>query len=381
MHKSLPKRCKGIKPFWAMEVLERAQSLEREGKKVLYMCVGEPDIPPYPAITESLVNALREGKSSYTHSLGILELREAIAQYYLERYKVSLSPEQIVVSSGTSPLMLLIFSLILERGKKFILPNPSYACYPNYVNFLEGKIIDFKLKSKGQNYDEIEKLLDKDVAGLIINSPSNPTGEVLLKKELSYLANLPINIISDEIYHGLTYEGDEETILRYRDDAFVINGFSKAFSMTGFRLGFAIVPKRFIRAIRSLHQNFIICAPTFVQWAGITALKHYKEILHNAKNIFDKRRRLLLEGLNKIGLNYWGNPKGAFYVLVDMRFLKKKSMDISLMFLDKFNLAVTPGIDFGSNAEGYIRLSYANSIDNIENALEILERVKRFSDE
>lgn len=381
MHKYLPRRCRNIKPFIAMEVLERAQFIERQGKKVLYMCVGEPDIPPHPAVTESLVQALREGKSSYTHSLGIIELREAISEYYLERYKVSISPEQIVVSSGTSPLMLLIFSLILEKGKKFILPNPSYACYPNYVNFLEGKIVDFNLKDKEQNYSEIEKLLDKGVSGLIINSPSNPTGDVLSRKELEYLANLPINIISDEIYHGLTYEGDEETILRYRDDAFVINGFSKAFSMTGFRLGYAIVPKRFVRVVRSLHQNFIICAPTFVQWAGITALKHYKEIIDEAKKIFDSRRRFLLDGLKKIGLGYWGNPKGAFYVLVDMKFLGKSSMDISLMLLERYNLAVTPGIDFGTNAEGYIRLSYATSLENLEKALDIFQRVKKSNNE
>lgn len=377
MHSSLPRRCRNIKPFLAMEVLERAQNIERDGRKVLYMCVGEPDISPHPAIIESAIKALKEGKSSYTHSLGIIELREKLSEYYFERYGVVVSPEQIVVSSGTSPLMLLIFSLILERGKKFLLPNPSYACYPNYINFLEGRIIDFNLKSKGQNYEEIGKLQDKDVCGLIINSPSNPTGEVLNKKELQYLANLPLNIISDEIYHGLTYEGEEETILKFRDDAFVINGFSKAFSMTGFRLGYAIVPKKFIRTVRSLHQNFIICAPNFVQWAGITALNHYKDIINKAKKIFNKRRKFLLDGLKSIGLKYWGNPRGAFYVLVDMSFLKRKSMDISLMLLDKYNLAVTPGIDFGTNAEGYIRFSYATSLENIKKALNILDNIKK----
>ncbi|MCX7990913.1 MAG: pyridoxal phosphate-dependent aminotransferase [Proteobacteria bacterium] len=379
MQKSLPKRCRDIKPFLAMEVLERAQTLEREGKKVLYMCVGEPDIPPHPAIEESLIRAVKEGKSSYTHSLGIIELREAISEYYHEKYGVSVSPEQIVVSSGTSPLMLLIFSLILERGKEFILPNPSYACYPNYVSFLEGKVSYFKLNNKRLNFDGIEKLTGKDVSGIIINSPSNPTGEVLSRKEIEHIAKLPINIVSDEIYHGLTYEGDEETILSYRDEAFVINGFSKAFSMTGFRLGYAVVPKKLIRVVRSLHQNFIICAPNFVQWAGISALKHHREIVKKAKEIMNARRKFLLDGLKKLGFSYWGNPSGAFYVLVDMKFLKKSSLEISLMLLEKYSLAVTPGIDFGTNAEGYVRLSYATSLENIENALKILGRVKEIN--
>lgn len=354
-----------------MEVLERAQSLEKGGRKILYMCVGEPDIPPHPAIEEALIKALKEGKSTYTHSLGIIELRESICKYYLERYKINISPDQIIVSSGTSPLMLLIFSLLLERGKKFILPDPSYACYPNYVRFFEGKIKSFNLKKTGTNYEGVKSIIDKDVQGIIINSPSNPTGEVLTERELEHISNLPINIISDEIYHGLNYDGEDKTILSYRDDVFVINGFSKAFSMTGFRLGYAIVPKKWIRTARSLHQNFVICAPSFVQWAGITALEHHKEIISRAKDVFNERRKLLLKGLKEIGLSYWGEPRGAFYVLVDVRFLKKKSMDICLELLEKYNLAVTPGIDFGKNAEGYIRISYATGKENIEKALEI----------
>lgn len=360
-----------------MEVLERAQTLEREGKKILYMCVGEPDIPPHPAITESLIKALKDGKSSYTHSLGIIELREKLSDHYLKKYGVLISPDQIVVSSGTSPLMLLIFSMLLERGKKFIVPNPSYACYPNYIKFLEGKVLDYNLSKEKTSYRGIEKLIDKDTVGLIINSPSNPTGEVLDIEELSNLANLPINIISDEIYHGLTYEGVEETLLKFRDDVFIINGFSKAFSMTGFRLGFAIVPEKYLRTVRSLHQNFIICAPTFVQWAGITAIDYYDEIVGEARRIFNERRKMLLQGLKSIGLNYWGEPRGAFYVLVDMSFLNRSSFDISMMLLDEYQLAVTPGIDFGSNVEGYIRLSYSTSKENIEKALDILNTVKR----
>ncbi len=372
MQQDLPSRCKLIKPFLAMELLERANLLEKSGRNILYMCVGEPDLPPHPEIKETISKALLEGKSYYSHSLGIIELREAIAEYYFEKYRVKVSPDQIVVSSGTSPLMLLIFSLLVERGRDFLLTDPCYACYPNYVNFFEGNIRYFKLSETITDYNRISDMIDDNVAGLIINSPSNPTGALLKESEIKYIASLPVNIVSDEIYHGLNYAGEDITILSFRADAFVINGFSKAFSMTGFRLGYAILPERYMRTIRSLHQNFIICAPTFVQWAGITALKHYKEIFSENRKIFDERRRFLLDGLENLRLKYWGTPEGAFYVLVDMRFLNRKSMDISMELLENYNLAVTPGIDFGANAEGFIRLSYATGKENIEKALNIL---------
>ncbi len=373
MKKQNPQRCNGIKPFLAMEVMERAMSLQKAGRDITFMCVGEPDIPPHPAISEACERALKEGKTGYTHSLGIIELREEIAKYYHNRYGVSVSPEQIVVSSGTSPLMLLIFSMLIERDDEVILTNPCYACYPNFVNFVEGKISYYNLRpDREKNFDDINNLINEKTTTLIINSPSNPTGEVIEEGELQKIAKLPVNVISDEIYHGLYYEGEETTLLKYRQDAFVINGFSKAYSMTGWRLGYAIVPENYIRLARSLHQNLVICAPSFVQWAGIAALKNYREILDNARRIFSERRRLLLEGLDGIGLKYWGNPAGAFYVMVDFRFKGRDSLSMSMEILDKYDLAVTPGIDFGSRAEGFIRLSYATSKENIEKALEKL---------
>lgn len=372
---SYPKRCEKIKPFLAMEVMERAFLLEKEGKKITFMCVGEPDLPAHPAISEACERALKEGKTGYTHSLGIIELRKEIAQFYKKKYDVNVSPEQIVVSSGTSPIMLLIFSMLVERGREVILTDPCYACYSNFVNFVEGEINYFNLTPDGRRfYKDIEKILNDKTDTLVINSPSNPTGEIIDKEEMEQIANLPINIVSDEIYHGLCYEGEDTTILKYRDDAFVINGFSKAFSMTGWRLGYAIVPEKYTRLARSLHQNLVICAPNFVQWAGIAALKHYDEIMVNVRKTFDERRKFLIEGLEKLGLKYWGKPRGAFYIMVDFRFKKKDSLSMSIELLEKYNLAVTPGIDFGANAEGFIRLSYATSIENINIALEKLKK-------
>jgi len=368
------RRCEKIKPFLAMEVMERAMSLQKAGRDITFMCVGEPDIPAHPAISEACNRAMKEGKTGYTHSLGIVELREEISQYYYERYGVEVSPEQIVVSSGTSPLMLLLFGMLVEKGDEVILTNPCYACYPNFVNFVEGEVSYFNLSPSGEkSYSEVKKIINDNTSVVVINSPSNPTGEVLTEKELSDIANLPIKIISDEIYHGLCYEGKEETLLKYRKDVFVINGFSKAFSMTGWRLGYAIVPENYIRLARSLHQNLVICAPHFVQWAGIDALRHHREILSHVKHVFSERRRFLLNGLKELGLAIWGEPKGAFYVMVDFRFKKKDSLSMSLEILEKYDLAVTPGIDFGSNGEGFIRLSYATSMENIEKALSKLK--------
>lgn len=191
--------------------------------------------------------------------------------------------------------------------------------------------------------------------------------------ELKSVAAAPLPVISDEIYHGLCYEGQEHTMLKFREDAFIINGFSKAFSMTGWRLGYAIIPEKYMRLARSLHQNLLICAPNFVQWAGIPALENSDEILANMREVFSIRRRVLLTGLKKIGLACWGNPAGAFYMLVDFRFKKKDSLSMCMELLDDYGLAVTPGIDFGSAAEGFIRLSYATSLENIETALRKIE--------
>ncbi len=360
------------KPFLAMEVLERAHKLERDGRDILYMCVGEPDLPVHPKIEEACIRAIREGKTKYTHSLGIIELREAISQYYERVYDVKISPERIVVSSGTSPLMLLIFSILNRVVNKIVLTNPCYACYPTYVNFTCGSIEFFPLSPEGTDYKKMSYIKGKNLA-IVLNSPSNPTGEMIAREDMEYIGRLNVPIVSDEIYHGLCYERKEETMLKYGDEVFVINGFSKSFSMTGWRLGYCIVPEKYIRELRSLHQNIIICAPSFVQWAGVAALEHADEIKHQMQEVFSRRRRILLDGLKDLNLKYWGNPEGAFYVLVDFRFLGKDSLTITLELLEKYDLALTPGIDFGSQAEGFIRFSYATSEENIYKSLERLK--------
>jgi len=233
-----------------MELMERAKQLEATGRDIIYLCLGEPDFATPKSVVEATVQALERGATSYTHSLGLPELREEIAAYYKRRYSVEVSPERIMVSSGTSPLMLLLFSLLLEQGDELILPDPGYACYPNFVEFSGGRPVLLKTREEDgfqPRPEQVRQVLTDRSRGLLINSPSNPAGSILTGEQLRELSELPIPIISDEIYHGLTYEGDEHSILEYTDQAFVLGGFSKAYAMSGWRLGYLIAPESCVR--------------------------------------------------------------------------------------------------------------------------------------
>jgi aspartate/methionine/tyrosine aminotransferase len=270
----MTKRAEGVKPFLAMELMERAKELEASGRDIIYLCLGEPDFETPSAIVAEAKRALDEGATSYTHSLGLLELRQEICCYYRSRYGVEIVPEQVIVSSGTSPLMLLLFSALLGEGDELILTDPGYACYPSFVRFSGGCPVLLKTAAADgfqPQADQVRPLITAKTRGLLINSPSNPAGSILSGDEMAALAGLSIPIISDEIYHGLTYEGEERCILEFTENAFVLGGFSKAYAMTGWRLGFLIAPQENMRVLQTLHQNFMICANHFVQRGGIAA--------------------------------------------------------------------------------------------------------------
>jgi len=376
MHIPMTKRTEGVKPFLAMELMERAKELEAAGRDIIYLCLGEPDFDTPPAILEATKQALADGATSYTHSLGLLELRQEICRYYATHYDVKIVPEQVLVSSGTSPLMLLLFSALLEDGDELILTDPGYACYPSFVRFSGGQPVFLKTAAKDgfqPQVEQVRELITKRTRGLLINSPSNPAGSILSGDELAALADLPIPIISDEIYHGLTYEGDERCILEFTENAFVLGGFSKAYAMTGWRLGFLIAPLEYMRTLQTLHQNFMICANHFVQRGGIAALQHCHDNVIAMRNVYDARRRELVSRLRALGFGVHFEPKGAFYVLADARHIDKNSQRLALDILEKTGVAITPGVDFGSGAEGYLRFSYTRPIDEIVTALERIE--------
>ncbi|MBI4012823.1 MAG: pyridoxal phosphate-dependent aminotransferase [Candidatus Rokubacteria bacterium] len=368
------KRVEEIKPFLAVEVFERAEELARQGHDVVHLEFGEPDFETPNVIREAAIRAIREGRTKYTNSLGILPLREAIAEHYLATYGVAVSPDQVLVTAGTSPAMLLLFTVLLDAGDEVLLSDPHYACYPNFVRYAEGVPVyvpTSEAEAWAVHPDAVRARLTPRTKAIMVNSPANPTGATLAAERLAALADLaeaaPAGawLVSDEIYHGLTYEGREHTALEFTDRAFVLNGFSKAYAMTGWRLGYLIAPKAYIRTLQKLHQNFFISSQEVSQWAGLAALREAGEEVVRFRRIFDERRRVMIAGLREVGLGVGPEPTGAFYVLADARRYCARSYDFAFEILAGAHVAVTPGIDFGAAAEGYLRFSYASGLERI----------------
>ena len=371
------KRASEIPPFIVMDVLERANELERAGKNVIHLEVGEPDFDTPECITEACYKAIKDGKTHYTHSLGLIELREAICEQYFTKYGVNISPDQIIVTSGTSPAMFLLFSALLEKGDEVIISDPHYACYPNFITFLDGIPVNVNVyEEEGFQYttEAIKEKISDKTKGIMINSPSNPTGNLLSTERMEAIASLGVPVISDEIYHGLVYENEEHSILELTDNAFVFNGFSKTYAMTGWRLGYLIAPKEYIRPMQKIQQNLFICANSFVQWGGIAALKEAGDDVIRMRNIFNERRLFIINKLREIGLGIKVEPTGAFYILGNIKEYSNDSYKTAFDILEKVHVGVTPGIDFGKNGEGYLRFSYANSLENIAEGMNRLEQ-------
>ena len=372
------KRASEIPPFIVMDILEKAQEMERDGKNIIHMEVGEPDFDTPECIKEACYKAIRDGKTHYAHSLGLIELREAICEHYFTKYGVDISPDQIIVTSGTSPAMFLLFSALIEKGDEIIISDPHYACYPNYISFFEGVPVRVNVfEENGFQYtpEGIKEKITPRTKGIMINSPSNPTGNLLSPEMMSEITSQGIPVISDEIYHGLAYEENQEhSILEFTDNAFVLNGFSKAYAMTGWRLGYLIAPKEYIRPMQKIQQNFFISANSFVQWGGVAALREAESDAVRMRDIFNERRKFIIKRLREIGLGIAVEPTGAFYILGNIKAFSTNSYEMAFDILEKAHVGVTPGIDFGKNCEGYLRFSYANSIENIGEGIDRIEK-------
>ncbi|HHU77096.1 MAG TPA: pyridoxal phosphate-dependent aminotransferase [Firmicutes bacterium] len=369
-------RTRQVTSFLVMDILEKAQQMEAQGENIIHLEIGEPDFDTPLPIKEAAMRALKAGDTHYTHSLGKMALREAVANFYRDKYGVDLFPEQIIITSGSSPGMLLAFSVLIERGDEVILPDPHYACYPNFVRYLEGRPIFIPVRAEtGFKYlpIDVEKAINARTAFIMLNSPANPTGSVLSARDLQELAALGQMIVSDEIYAGLVYGEKQHSILEYTRKAFVIGGFSKVYAMTGWRLGYIIAPQEYIRPQQKLLQNFFISASSFVQQAAITALEDCDSHVTSMVEVYDRRRRYLLERLRKAGIAPPIDPQGAFYVLANVGEYTTDSLSFALDILEKAKIAVAPGIDFGQRGEGHLRLSYANTLENIEEGMNRLE--------
>ncbi len=371
------KRIRAISSFIVMDVLEKAHEMEREGVDIIHLEVGEPDFDTPARIKEAACRALDEGHTHYVHSLGIPELREAISEYYHNTYNVSVDPEQIVISSGTSPAMFVVFSALLEPGEQVIISDPHYACYPNFIKFVQGEPVAVRVyEEDGFQFrpEAIKEKITEKTKAIFINSPSNPTGNLLSKERMAAIAEFSPYIVSDEIYHGLVYEGKEHSILEFTDHAFVFNGFSKLYAMTGWRLGYVIAPKPFIRSIQKVTQNFFISANAVVQKAGIAALKYCGDDVTRMKEIYNERRQFMIRRLKEMGFGITVEPTGAFYIFANAKHISNDSYGLAFDILEKAHVGVAPGIDFGENGEGYLRFSYASSIEKIAEGMDRLER-------
>jgi len=366
-----------ISPFIVMEVLERAHEMEKRGVNIIHMEVGEPDFDVPACVKEATCQAVNEGHTHYTHSLGDPQLRNSICKSYKLNYGVEVDPDQVIVTSGSSPAILLVLSALLERGDEVILSDPCYACYPNFIKFLGGKIIRIPVfAGNGFQFDtaEVAALITPRTKAIMINSPMNPTGNLVDGEVMERLAKLPVTILSDEIYHGLVYNEKAHSVLEYTENAFVLNGFSKLYAMTGLRLGYLIAPKEFIRPMQKLQQNLFICASSVAQRAGIAALENCKSDVEKMLTIYDERRIFLIRRLKELGFQLPVEPTGAFYVFVNARHLSPDSYFLAFDILEKAHIGVTPGIDFGPNGEGYLRFSYANSLENLREGMNRLEQ-------
>ncbi len=366
------KLSKEIAPFYVLEVLERAREIEATGADVIHFEVGETDFGSPAAACEEAIAAINEGDTRYTHSLGIRELRNAIADDYRESYGVDVSPDRIIVTMGSSPALFMSMLALVDPGDEIIITDPHYACYPQLIKIAGGvpkKVRIYEEEGFQPDVSRIEEAITPRTKAILINSPANPTGVVIDPDVLGGIAGLGVPVISDEIYHGLVYSGEARTMLEFTGNAITVNGFSKLYAMTGWRLGYVIVPGPLVRPVQKLQQNLFISPSPISQRAGAAALRKGKGDAESMVKEFGERRKRMIEGLKRLGLTTEVEPTGAFYVFANVSKLSNDSLALAFDILEKAHVAVTPGADFGEGGEGYLRFSYAAAPEKIDEGL------------
>ncbi|HPQ69284.1 MAG TPA: pyridoxal phosphate-dependent aminotransferase [bacterium] len=374
------RKSREIPPFIVMEVLEKAQAMEAAGVDVVHMEVGEPDFDTPACAIDAAVDGLRAGRTHYTHSMGRRELREAIARWHKQQYGTDIDPETIIVTNGSSPALLLTFLALCDPGDEVILSNPGYACYPQIVAFGGGTVVNVDVfEEDGFQYrpEMIAAKITPRTKAILVNSPSNPTGNLIDRARLEAICALGPTVVSDEIYHGLVYEGEPVSARQVCAESIIVNGFSKLFAMTGWRVGYVIVPPELVRPVQKMQQNFFISAGDFPQLAAAAALFGCDEDTARMRAEYDRRRRMVLRRCREIGLGVTVEPTGAFYVFCNVKNHCAAHgftcYDLAFDILDQAHVAVTPGTDFGPGGEGYLRLSYANAFERLIEGMDRLE--------
>lgn len=373
-----------IAPFHVMELMAKAAALEAAGKSIIHFEVGEPDFATAEPIVQAAQEFLRGGHVHYTAALGLPQLREAISAFYQERHGVHVSPTRIVVTAGASGALLLALGMLVNPGDEWLLPDPGYPCNRHFVRLLEGRPQPLAVNAEGNfqpTVGAVARSWRPTTKGLMIASPANPTGTLIDPHELAAIARL-VNrnggsLIVDEIYHGLTYDGDAKTALTLEEDVFVINSFSKYFGMTGWRLGWLVAPEACVREIEKLAQNLYIAPSTVAQHAALAAFRPETiEILEARRREFEARRNLLLPGLEGLGFKIAAIPAGAFYLYANCSSLAANSQDLAERLLRDAGIAATPGLDFGSNApEAHMRFAYTIAREKIAEGLARMDKL------
>jgi len=384
--KGLPvaQRMSEIGPFHVMELLGRARELEAQGRSIIHMEIGEPDFTTPQPVLAAAQQALEEGRTHYTPALGLPALREAISGFYRSRYHVDVPASRIIITPGASGALLLALGVVLDRDSEVLLADPGYPCNRHFVRFIEGRARAIAVGAE-TDYQLTADLLARHWGGrtraAMVATPSNPTGTLIAAEELAAMAALVREkggaLLVDEIYHGLVYDRPTPTALALTDEAFVINSFSKYFSMTGWRLGWLVVPEGYVREVEKLAQNLFIAAPTLAQYAALAAFgEESLAILEQRRQAFQQRRDYLLPALRELGFDIPVTPQGAFYLYADCSRFSNDSFQFAADLLEQAGVAVTPGIDFGNHLpERHLRFAYTTSLENLA---EGVERIRRY---
>ncbi len=372
-----------IAPFHVMEVQTAARALEAAGRTIVHMEIGEPDFPTPAPVIAAAQRAIADGRIFYTSALGLPSLRQAIARHYADHYGVTVAPERVIVTAGSSAALLLVLALIVNRDERILLPDPAYPCNRHFVRVLEGNPVNIPV-GPDSDYQLTASLIERnwtaDTRGVLIASPSNPTGTVVPRDEMRRIAATVAakrgRLIVDEIYLGLTYGEEPRSVLAFADDAFVISSFSKYFNMTGWRLGWVVAPERHVRDLEKLAQNLYISPAAPSQHAALACFEpETLAILESRRKAFEARRDYLVPALRALGFRIPVMPTGGFFIYADCSKFSHDSQQFCRDVLEGAGVAITPGLDFGRHrAAEHVRFAYTIAQEKLEDGVARLAR-------
>jgi aspartate aminotransferase len=373
-----------LKSEGAFSVLARARELEAQGRQVVHLQIGEPDFDTPANIVQAGINALNDGHTHYTPSAGILPLRQAIVDYVKRAHGLEANPDQVVVTPGAKPVVFFAILALIEPGDDVLCPGPGYPTYESMIDYVGARAVPYRLREENDfrfDPDEFRATVTPKTRLIIVNSPQNPTGGVLERSDLEVIAEVAqerdIMVLSDEIYHRLIYEGEHVSIATLpgmQERTILMDGFSKTYAMTGWRLGYGVMPEDLAQAMALLQVNSTACAADFTQVAAIEALSGPQTAVDDMLAQFRKRREVIVDGLNRLPGVSCLKPRGAFYVFPNIKQTGLSSSELASRLLEEAGVALLAGSDFGEYGDGYLRLSFANSIENIQLALESMHQ-------